>query len=308
MSTRSSKRTAKPGVEREKITPQNRQKPRHWSAAEDQALRDSVAEHNGKSWKKIASRVPGRNHVQCLQRWKKVLAPGLKKGAWTKDEDYLLISHRSINFKNWGKLAGFLPGRTAKQCRERWYYNLNPEIQSTPFTEAEDEKILQSFQEIKSRWSEIARRIKGRTENSIKTRFKSLERGALRMWTKEEDDAILKYAADRTDMNKSNRWDGILEVLPARTKNACKVRYKVLENNQKDKAYKEMAERVGGIFNNFSKLEKYLPMLRELAVLHKNVAKAKKSVAALQGSLDKAKDHLNNVSSGETASRQTMSI
>ena len=58
-------------------------------------------------------------------------------------------------------------------------------------------------------------------------------------------------------------------------KNACKVRYKVLENNQKDKAYKEMAERVGGIFNNFSKLEKYLPMLRELAVLHKNVAKAK---------------------------------
>ena len=44
-----------------------------------------------KSWKLIANHVPNRNHVQCLQRWKKVLKPGLKKGTWGKAEDQLLI-------------------------------------------------------------------------------------------------------------------------------------------------------------------------------------------------------------------------
>ena len=32
-----------------------------------------------KKWKFIAELVPGRNHTQCLQRWRKVLRPGLVK-------------------------------------------------------------------------------------------------------------------------------------------------------------------------------------------------------------------------------------
>jgi myb proto-oncogene protein len=43
-----------------------------WSEAEDEALRAAVKEFGGKSWKKIASRLPGRTDVQCLHRWQKV--------------------------------------------------------------------------------------------------------------------------------------------------------------------------------------------------------------------------------------------
>ena len=131
---------APPAPPRRKKTPQERDPPRLWSKEEDALLKQSVADFKEKSWKKIAERVPNRNHVQCLQRWKKVLAPGLKKGQWTKEEDQLLIAHKTINFKNWGKLAQNLPGRTAKQCRERWYYNLNPSINTAPFTLEEDER------------------------------------------------------------------------------------------------------------------------------------------------------------------------
>ena len=33
---------------------------------------------------------------QCLQRWRKVLAPGLKKGRWTAEEDDLLRRRRRL--------------------------------------------------------------------------------------------------------------------------------------------------------------------------------------------------------------------
>jgi hypothetical protein len=46
--------------------------PRKWTAEEDEALRQSVEANGSKNWKAIALGVPGRNHVQCLQRWKKV--------------------------------------------------------------------------------------------------------------------------------------------------------------------------------------------------------------------------------------------
>lgn len=43
-----------------------------WTEVEDDALRSAVKEFGGKSWKKIASRLPGRTDVQCLHRWQKV--------------------------------------------------------------------------------------------------------------------------------------------------------------------------------------------------------------------------------------------
>ena len=93
--------------------------PKRWTKAEDQLLRQAVQELGERQWKTIAERVPGRNHVQCLQRWRKALAPGLKKGHWTEEEDDLLRSVVSQGFRNWGDAAQEIPGRTPKQCRER---------------------------------------------------------------------------------------------------------------------------------------------------------------------------------------------
>lgn len=52
--------------------------PRRWQASEDRRLAESVKLHGEANWKAIASKVGSRNHVQCLQRWKKVRgAPGM---------------------------------------------------------------------------------------------------------------------------------------------------------------------------------------------------------------------------------------
>ena len=70
----------------------------------------------------------GRNHTQCLQRWTKVLAPGLVKSHWRPEEDELLRQLVAEGRKNWGQVATRIPGRTSKQCRERWYNHLDPNI------------------------------------------------------------------------------------------------------------------------------------------------------------------------------------
>lgn len=105
----------------------DKKNPKKWSAEEDELLRRAVGELGERQWKDIAERIPGRNHVQCLQRWKKVLKPGLKKGHWTEEEDNLLRFFKP-KCANWAEVAANIEGRTAKQCRERWCNHVDPSI------------------------------------------------------------------------------------------------------------------------------------------------------------------------------------
>ncbi len=82
----------------------------------------------------IAQQLEGRTDVQCLHRWQKVLKPGLVKGPWTAEEDNMvrqLVQNHGT--KKWSLIAMHLEGRLGKQCRERWYNHLDPNIKRTPW-------------------------------------------------------------------------------------------------------------------------------------------------------------------------------
>ena len=74
---------------------------------------------------------------------------------------------------NWTTISKYIANRTGKQCRERYFNQLNPIINKQKFTKEEDQIILQSHQQFGNRWSKIKQFLPGRTDNQIKNRFNS---------------------------------------------------------------------------------------------------------------------------------------
>ena len=68
---------------------------RRWTKQEDEKLCLAVKAVGTHDWKRIAEQHlagHGRSDVQCLHRWQKVLRAGLVKGAFTEEEDKIIIA------------------------------------------------------------------------------------------------------------------------------------------------------------------------------------------------------------------------
>ncbi|XP_039061749.1 transcription factor MYB74-like [Hibiscus syriacus] len=96
---------------------------------------------------------------------------GLKKGPWTPEEDQKLIDYiQKHGYGNWRTLpknAGLQ--RCGKSCRLRWTNYLRPDVKRGRFSYEEEETIIiQLHSVLGNKWSSIAARLPGRTDNEIK--------------------------------------------------------------------------------------------------------------------------------------------
>lgn len=204
-----------------------------WTDTEDVALKAAVKKY-GEDKMELISRsifLNTRSLDQCRQRWKKALQPGLVKGKWTKDEDALILEMVKASSVQggdgesqtpWSAIAQRLPGRLGEHVKARWVNHLDTNLRRGVWTKTEMDLLTEAQKELGNRWAEIAKRIPGRSENSVKNRWYNAKTSLKRKAEKETEEAekrrhieevLSRDENDKEDRRSSTESDETIQSL-----------------------------------------------------------------------------------------------
>lgn len=130
-----------------------------------------------------------------------------KRKFFTKNEDHLLTL-AAIKYKQekWNCIAKCVPGKTPKQCRDRWVNYLQPSLNFEPWTDKEDELLLSLVKKHGTHWSKMKSNFPNRSTNSLKNRFYRIDK------YQQKDSSKEKIANIKLSGNNNNQIKKDLQV------------------------------------------------------------------------------------------------
>lgn len=91
---------------------------------------------------------------------------------FTQEEDAKLCQLvNQYGAKKWDQIAKMMPGRTGRQCRDRYRNYLIPGFFNGQWSQEEDELLHEKFNQMGRQWARMMQFFPGRSANSLKNRW-----------------------------------------------------------------------------------------------------------------------------------------
>ncbi|XP_027363618.1 transcription factor MYB61-like isoform X2 [Abrus precatorius] len=120
-----------------------------WSPEEDEKLLNYITKHGHGCWSSVP-KLAGlqRCGKSCRLRWINYLRPDLKRGAFSQQEENMIIELHAVLGNRWSQIAAQLPGRTDNEIKNLWNSCLKKKLRQRgidpnthkPLSEVESDK------------------------------------------------------------------------------------------------------------------------------------------------------------------------